>query len=103
MMPHHSTLDHHIVHQNPHGSRVRIVANGDVDEAVAALKLLFPHESVHSTPSRPRYTRPASGRRLTSHFRISSVQNGTDASARLTATSSPVRGCVFSTRCQNGT
>jgi len=50
MMPHHSTLDHHIVHQEQRGSRVRIVTNIDVDEAVAVLKLLFPHESVHSTP-----------------------------------------------------
>jgi hypothetical protein len=50
MMPHHSTLDHHIVHQEHHGSRVRIVTNIDVDEAVTALKVLFPHESVHSTP-----------------------------------------------------
>jgi hypothetical protein len=50
MMPHHSTLDHHIVHQESHGSRVRIVANADVDETVAALKLLYPHGSVHATP-----------------------------------------------------
>jgi hypothetical protein len=49
-MPHQSTFDHHIVHQDFHGSRVRIVTNGDVDEALATLKLLFPHESVHSTP-----------------------------------------------------
>jgi hypothetical protein len=41
MMPHHSTLDHHIVHQESHGSRVRIVANDDVDEAVAALRLIY--------------------------------------------------------------
>jgi hypothetical protein len=50
MMPHHSTLDHHIVHQESYGSRVRIVANDDVDEAVAALKLCYPHGSVHATP-----------------------------------------------------
>ena len=50
MMPHHSTLDHHIVHQDHHGSRVRIVANVDVDETLAALRLLFPHETVLSTP-----------------------------------------------------
>jgi hypothetical protein len=49
-MPHHSTLDHHIVHQDHHGSRVRIVTNADVEETLAALRLLFPHESVHSTP-----------------------------------------------------
>jgi hypothetical protein len=29
---------------------VRIVTNIDVDETVAALRNLFPHESVHSTP-----------------------------------------------------
>jgi hypothetical protein len=50
MMPHHSTLDHHIVHHEHHGSRVRIVANDDVDETVAALTLHFPHGSVHATP-----------------------------------------------------
>jgi hypothetical protein len=49
-MPDHSALDHAIVHHAHHGSRVRIVANIDVDEAVANLKGLFPHESVHSTP-----------------------------------------------------
>jgi len=49
-MPHHPTLDHHIVHQDHPGSCVRIVANIDVDESLAALKLLFPHEAVHSTP-----------------------------------------------------
>jgi hypothetical protein len=50
MMPHHFTLDHHIVHQESHGSRVRIVTNADIDEAVAALKLIYPHGSVHATP-----------------------------------------------------
>ena len=49
-MPGRSALDHAVVHQAHHGSRVRIVANVDVDEAVATLKGLFPHESVHSTP-----------------------------------------------------
>ena len=49
-MPDHSALDHAIVHHAHHGSRVRIVANVDVDEAVADLKRLFPHESAHSTP-----------------------------------------------------
>ena len=48
-MPHH-TLDHHIIHQEHHGSRVRIVMNVDVDETVAVLKGLFPHEAVLSTP-----------------------------------------------------
>jgi hypothetical protein len=49
-MPDHSGLHHSIVHHEHHGSRVRIVANTDVDEALATLKLLFPHESAHSTP-----------------------------------------------------
>jgi hypothetical protein len=49
-MPDHSGLHHSIVHQEHHGSRVRIVMNADVDEAVAVLKGLFPHESVLSTP-----------------------------------------------------
>ena len=49
-MPDHSALDHHIVHQDHHGSRVRIVDNADVDEVVSQLKLLFPHQIVHSTP-----------------------------------------------------
>jgi hypothetical protein len=49
-MPDHSALDHAIVHQAHHGSRVRIVANVDVDEALATLKLLYPHGSAHSTP-----------------------------------------------------
>jgi len=50
MQPRQSALDHHIVHQDQHGSRVRIVANADVDESLAQLKLFYPHESVHSTP-----------------------------------------------------
>jgi hypothetical protein len=49
-MPDHSALDHAIVHHAHHGSRVRIVANVDVEEAVTNLKGLFPHETVHSTP-----------------------------------------------------
>jgi hypothetical protein len=49
-MPDHSGLHHSIVHHEHHGGRVRIVANIDVDEALATLKLLFPHESAHSTP-----------------------------------------------------
>jgi hypothetical protein len=49
MTPHH-TLDHHIVHQDFHGSHVRIVRNEDLDEIRAAIRLLFPHESVLVTP-----------------------------------------------------
>ncbi len=49
-MPDHSGLHHAIVHQDHHGSRVRIVMNVDVDETVAVLKGLFPHESVLTTP-----------------------------------------------------
>ena len=50
MTPHHPTLDHHIVHGESHGARVRIVANEDVEEAKAALRLLSPHEAIHATP-----------------------------------------------------
>lgn len=50
MQPDHPTLDHHIVHHDFHGSRVRIVKNLDVDEAVAQLRLLYPQQSVHTTP-----------------------------------------------------
>ena len=49
-MPDHSAIDHHIVHQDHHGSRVRIVVNADVDEVVTQLKQLYPHQLVHSTP-----------------------------------------------------
>lgn len=49
-MPDHSALDHAVVHHAHHGSRVRIVANVDVEETVATMKVLFPHETVHSTP-----------------------------------------------------
>ena len=49
-MPDHSALNHAIVHQAHHGSRVRIVANEDVDEMLVTLRNLFPHETVHSTP-----------------------------------------------------
>ena len=49
-MPDHSGVHHSIVHQEHHGSRVRIVMNVDVDETVAVLKGLFPHETVLSTP-----------------------------------------------------
>ncbi len=128
MQPRQSALDHHIVHQDQHGSRVRIVANADVDESLAAAEALLPARiraldadrlpsrvrlhgrragvargradlgasqpdcRARATPSRRRYTRPACERRLTNHFRISSAQNGTDASTRLTTTSSPVSG-----------
>ena len=49
-MPDHSGLHHSILHQEHHGSRVRIVMNVDVEETVAVLKGLFPHETVLSTP-----------------------------------------------------
>jgi hypothetical protein len=48
-MLHLHALDRHIVHRDHHGSRVRIVAGADVDEAVAELRMLFPHESVLTT------------------------------------------------------
>ena len=46
----HSTLDHHIVHKEFHGSHVRVVRNEDLDEIKAAIHVLFPHESVLVTP-----------------------------------------------------
>ena len=46
----HSTLDHHIVHREFHGSHVRVVRNEDVEEIKAAIRVLFPHESVLVTP-----------------------------------------------------
>ena len=49
MLFHHPVLDQHIVHRDFHVSRVRIVASGDVDEAVASLRFLFPHELVLTT------------------------------------------------------
>ena len=50
MTHHHSTLDHHIVHHEGHPSRVRIVARADVDRVSAELRLMFPHETILTTP-----------------------------------------------------
>ena len=50
MLLHHPGLTHHIVHQDVHTSRVRIVARVDLDQASADLRLMFPHETVLSTP-----------------------------------------------------
>jgi hypothetical protein len=36
----------HVIQQ----CRLVFVANADVDESLAELKLFYPHESVHSTP-----------------------------------------------------
>jgi nucleotide-binding universal stress UspA family protein len=49
-MLHHPALDRHIVHQGAHTSRVRIVARMDVEQVTADLRLMFPHETVLSTP-----------------------------------------------------
>jgi len=48
-MPNHPVFDHHIVHQDSHVSRVRIVANADAAEVAAELRLLFPREAVLAT------------------------------------------------------
>ena len=48
MSPHHG-LDHAIVHGGHHGSRIRIVPNDEVVQAIADLQLLFPHDSVLTT------------------------------------------------------
>jgi hypothetical protein len=49
-MADHPALDHAIVHQDCHGSRVSIVPNADVDAVMDALRLVVPHQSVLSTP-----------------------------------------------------
>jgi hypothetical protein len=47
-MPH-PVIDHSILHGEVHASRVRIVSNDEVEEAVADLAVLFPHETVQTT------------------------------------------------------
>ena len=50
MFLHRPAIDHQIIHRDFHVSRVRIVKEADVDEAIAALRFLFPHETVLVTP-----------------------------------------------------
>jgi hypothetical protein len=50
MMHHPPALAHSIVHHEGHTSRVRIVARADVDQVSAELRLMFPHETVITTP-----------------------------------------------------
>ena len=50
MLFHHPVLDHHIVHRDFHVSRVRIVLEAEVEDAVTSLRFLFPHELVLTTP-----------------------------------------------------
>lgn len=50
MLLHHPGLVHAIVHHEGHTSRVRIAARPDVEHASAELRLMFPHETVLTTP-----------------------------------------------------
>jgi hypothetical protein len=50
MLYHHPVLDHCIVHRDFHISRVRIVREAEVDEAVSSMRFLVPHEIVMTTP-----------------------------------------------------
>lgn len=50
MFEHHTAFDHSIVQHGSHASRVRVVEPDEVNAETAALKLLFPHESVLTTP-----------------------------------------------------
>ncbi len=50
MIEHHSAFDHYIVHHDSHAGSVRVVPNDQVADETSAMKMLFPHESVISTP-----------------------------------------------------
>ncbi len=56
MIEHNSAFDRYIVHQDFHAGSVRVVPNDQVADETAAMKLLFPHESVISTPMRCHHT-----------------------------------------------
>lgn len=45
-----SLLDHSIIHRDLHAGGVRIVANDQVEQAIAEMRLLFPHDMVVRTP-----------------------------------------------------
>jgi len=49
-MLHHHAPGRHIVHQDAHTNRVRIVARADVDRVAAELRLMFPRETILTTP-----------------------------------------------------
>ena len=46
----HPAIDHSVVHSEVHAASVRVVADGEVGHGVYELEMLFPHESVLSTP-----------------------------------------------------
>ncbi len=50
MFEHHSAFDHSNVQHGFHAGRVRVVDPSDVDAETTAMKLLFPRESVMTTP-----------------------------------------------------
>jgi hypothetical protein len=47
---HHPAPGHHVVHHDAHTNRVRIVAGADVDRVSAELRLMFPRETILTTP-----------------------------------------------------
>lgn len=46
----HPGIDHAVVNSDFHGSRVCIVPASELEDAVIGMKLLFPHESILTTP-----------------------------------------------------
>src|SRR5688572_11084354 len=46
----HPGIDHAVVNSDFHGSRVCIVPASEAEDAVIGMKLLFPHESILTTP-----------------------------------------------------
>jgi hypothetical protein len=50
MMLHHPGLSHYIVQHEGRTSRVRIVARVDLEQVSSELRLMFPHETVLTTP-----------------------------------------------------
>jgi len=49
-MLHHPVHHHHVVHEDASANRVRIAARVDVARVSAELGLMFPHETVLTTP-----------------------------------------------------
>lgn len=46
----HPGIDHAVIDHDFHGARVRIVARERVQDAIADMKLLFPHDVILTTP-----------------------------------------------------
>lgn len=46
----HPGIDHAVVNSGFHGSRVCIVPISEMEDAVAGMKLLFPHDAILTTP-----------------------------------------------------